>query len=51
MELRVDHVHLAEIGLTRVTRDLPAVLDGHSEVRVAFHAESGEEPDCKLGRL
>ena len=42
VQLGVDQVHLAQVGLGRVARHPRAVLDGHALMRVALDAEPGQ---------
>jgi hypothetical protein len=45
VELRVDEMDLAEVGLPRVGADTGAVLHGGARVGVAFDPEPVDEPD------
>ena len=46
VQLGVDQVHLAQVGLGRIARDARAVLHRHAHVRVAFDAEPGQQRDA-----
>ena len=46
VQLGVDQVHLAQVGLSRVARDPRAVLDRLALVGVALDAQPGQEPDA-----
>ena len=45
VQLGVDEVHLAQVGLRRVAAHVRAVLDGRAAVRVALDAEAREQAD------
>ena len=45
VQLGVDQVHLAQVGLRRVAPHARAVLHGRAGVGVAFHAEALEQAD------
>jgi hypothetical protein len=51
VELGVDEVDLAPVGLGRVGPDPGAVLDGHAAVGVALHPEAGQQPHDRPVRL
>ena len=48
VQLGVDQVHLAQVGLGRVARHPRAMLDRHAQMRVALDAQPGQQPDAVL---
>jgi hypothetical protein len=42
----LQQVHLAKVGLRRVARHARTVLHGFTTVRIAFHAQAGEQRDA-----
>src|SRR5215472_1192052 len=48
VQLAVDEMHLAQIGLSRVARHPRAVLDRGPRMRVSLDAEPGHQPDAVL---
>ena len=51
VQLGVDEVDLAQVRLARVTGHPRAVLHQLAQVRVAAHAEAGDQLDARPGRL
>jgi hypothetical protein len=51
VQLSVDQVDLAQVGLGRVAGGAGAVLHGLAGVRVAFDAEAGDQADRESRRL
>ena len=46
MKLRMDEVHLTQIGLAGIARDPRAVLDGAPQMGIALNAKPGDQPDA-----
>jgi hypothetical protein len=51
VQLAVDEVHLAEVGLARVAGHPGAMLDGPAQVGVALDPQSGQQTDTPRGAL
>ena len=50
-QLAVDQMHLPQIGLGGIRPDPGTVLDRDAHVRVALHAQPGQQRDGRLQRL
>jgi hypothetical protein len=50
-QLAMDQVHLAQVGASGVAALVVAVLHRCAAMRVAFHAQAGQQPDAELRGL
>ena len=48
MQLGMDQMHLPKVELGRVTFDTRAMLDRHTQVSIAFHAQASEQTNLCL---
>jgi hypothetical protein len=51
MKFRMDQMHLAQIGLARITRDPRTMLNGCTEMGVTLNAQSRKKADALLLRF